>query len=117
MPIFENQRKIEVMIIQMQYIHMPESESLSEIVTRNLRKLAHKYDFIIRAEVFFKQGQGKDGKDKICEMQLSAPGPRIFAKSTENNFEKAAAETISDLERQLRKRKAIFAKRKNPLLR
>jgi putative sigma-54 modulation protein len=84
---------------------MPESETLSIIVTRNLQKLVHKYQFVIRAAIFFKLGQGKDGKDKICEIQLSAPGPRIFAKSTENNFEKAAAETISDLERQLRKRK------------
>lgn len=100
------------MTINMQYVHMPESESLSTIVTRNLQKLSHKYDFVIRADVFFKLGQGNDGKDKICEMQLSAPGPRIFAKSTENNFEKAAAETISDLERQLRKRKEKLSRRR-----
>ncbi len=100
------------MTIHFQYVHMPESESLSEIVTRNLQKLAHKYESVIRADVFFKQGQGNDGNDKICEIQLSAPGPRIFAKSTENNFEKAAAETTSDLERQLRKRKEKFTRRK-----
>ncbi len=99
------------MTINMQYVQMPESESLNNIVTRNLQKLSHKYDFIIRADVFFKLGQSKDGMDKICEMQLSAPGPRIFAKSTENNFEKAAAETISDLEKQLRKRKEKFSRR------
>ncbi|MGB3149768.1 MAG: HPF/RaiA family ribosome-associated protein [Maribacter sp.] len=100
------------MTINMQYIRMPESESLSEIVTRNLQKLAHKYQFVIRADVFFKLGQGNDGKDKICEIQLNAPGPRIFAKSTEDNFEKAAAETISDLERQLRKRKEKYGRNK-----
>ena len=94
---------------------MPESESLSGIVTRNLQKLSHKYDFVIRADVFFKLGQGNDGKDKICEMQLSAPGPRIFAKSTETNFEKAASETISDLERQLRKRKEKLSRRKRAI--
>lgn len=99
------------MTINMQYVQMPESESLNNIVTRNLQKLSHKYDFVIRADVFFKLGQGKDGVDKICEMQLSAPGPRIFAKSTENNFEKAAAETISDLEKQLRKRKEKLSRR------
>ena len=96
------------MTINFQYIHMPESSSLSEIVTRNLQKLGNKYQFIIRAEVFFKLGNGTDGNDKICEIQLSAPGPRIFAKSNENNFEKSAANTISDLERQLRKRKEKF---------
>tara|TARA_R110000787_G_scaffold65553_1_gene147465 strand:- start:192 stop:476 length:285 start_codon:yes stop_codon:yes gene_type:complete len=87
---------------------MPESSSLSEIVTRNLEKLGKKYQFVIRAEVFFKLGNGTDGNNKICEIQLSAPGPRIFAKSNENNFEKSAANTISDLERQLRKRKEQF---------
>ncbi len=103
------------MTIHMQYVDMPESETLSVIVTRNLQKLAHKYQFVIRADVFFKLGQGKDGKDKICEIQLSAPGPRIFAKSTENNFEKAAAETISDLERQLRKQKEKLGRRKKAI--
>ena len=103
------------MTINMQYVQMPESESLSKIVTLNLQKMAHKYQFVIRADVFFKQGQGKDGNDKICEIQLSAPGPRIFAKSTENNFEKAAAETISDLERQLRKRKEKFGRHKKAM--
>ena len=96
------------MTINFQYIHMPESSSLSEIVTRNLEKLGKKYQFVIRAEVFFKLGNGTDGNNKICEIQLSAPGPRIFAKSNENNFEKSAANTISDLERQLRKRKEKF---------
>ncbi len=96
------------MTINFQYIHMPESSSLSEIVTRNLEKLGKKYQFVIRAEVFFKLGNGTDGNNKICEIQLSAPGPRIFAKSNENNFEKSAANTISDLERQLRKRKEQF---------
>lgn len=100
------------MTINIQYVQMPESESLSKIVTRNLQKMAHKYQFVIRADVFFKLGQGKDGNDKICEIKLSAPGPQLFAKSTEDNFEKAAAETISDLDRQLRKRKEKFARRK-----
>lgn len=103
------------MTINFQYVQMPESESLSEIVTRNLQKMAHKYQFVIRADVFFKLGQANDRKDKICEIQLSAPGPRIFAKSTENNFEKAAAETISDLKRQLRKRKEKFSRRKKAM--
>ncbi|SHJ35294.1 ribosome hibernation-promoting factor, HPF/YfiA family [Pseudozobellia thermophila] len=103
------------MTINFQYVQMPESESLSHIVTRNLEKLGNKFQFVIRADVFFKLDNSTDGNNKICEMELSLPGPRIFAKSTENNFEKAAAETINDLERQLRKRKAKFEKSKKPL--
>lgn len=103
------------MTLNFQYVQMPESNSLSEIVTRKLEKLGHKYEFIIRADVFFKLGNGTDGTNKICEIQISAPGPRIFAKSNENNFEKAAANTISDLEKQLRKRKGKFEKRKKTI--
>ena len=100
------------MTIHIQYQQMPESESLSKIITRNLHKLAHKYQFLIRADVSLKLGNGIKGSNKICEMQISAPGPRLFAKSSEDNFEKAAAETLYDLERQLKKRKAKF-KRSN----
>tara|TARA_R110000868_G_scaffold200671_1_gene448172 strand:- start:16760 stop:17071 length:312 start_codon:yes stop_codon:yes gene_type:complete len=100
------------MTINIQYQNMPTSESLNGIVSRNLEKLAHKFQFLIRADVLFKMENDPTGNGKICEVQLSAPGPRIFAKSNENNFEKAAAETLSDLDRQLRKRKEKFSKRK-----
>ena len=81
------------MTVHIQYLHMQTSEWLSEIITQNLE---------------IKLGNAHDGKDKICEIELSAPGPRIFAKSNTDNFEKSAAETINDLERQLRKRKEKF---------
>ncbi len=100
------------MTINIQYVQMPESESLSEIATRNLQKLSHKYEFLIRADVFFKQENDPHGLGKICEITLSAPGPRPFAKSNEDNFEKAAAETIRDLESQLRKRKEKLLKQR-----
>ena len=87
---------------------MPTSESLSEIVSNKLEKLGKKYDWIISADVFFKLENDPTGYGKICEMRLSAPGPRLFAKSDADNFEKAAAETIKDLEIQLKKRKEVF---------
>lgn len=99
------------MTIHIQYLQMPTSESLSTIVTRNLRKLAHKYEFLISCDVTFKLWNANQGNDKICEIELSAPGPRIFAKSNVDNFEKAAAATLNDLERQLRKRKEKFGRR------
>jgi len=74
--------------------------------------LGRKYQFVIRADVSFKLENEPNGKGKICEIRLSAPGPRPFAKSNEDNFEKAAAETLSDLERQLRKRKEKFKKQR-----
>lgn len=103
------------MTINIQYQDMPTSESLNEIVTRNLNKLSHKFQFLIRADVLFKVENDPSGNGKICEVQLSAPGPIIFAKSNENNFEKAAAATLSDLNKQLQKRKEKISKRKKTL--
>ena len=86
------------MTVNIQFVQMPTSESMSDIVTHKLEN----------AEVFFKLENDPAGKGKICEMRLSVPGPRIFAKTNEDDFEKAAAGTIKDLERQLKKRKEVF---------
>lgn len=99
------------MIIDIQYVQMATSEAMDSLLTTKLNKLAKKYDWIIRTQVRFKQENDPTGKGKICEMELSVPGPRIFARSNEDDFEKAAANTIKDLEKQLSKRKAIMNKR------
>jgi len=98
------------MTINIQYVQMPSSDSMSAIVTNKLRKLEKKFEWIISADVFFKLENDPRGKGKICEIQLSAPGPRLFAKTAEDNFEKAAASTIKELESQLKKRKEVFNK-------
>ncbi|MAN58780.1 MAG: 30S ribosomal protein S30 [Flavobacteriaceae bacterium] len=94
------------MQIHIQYLKLDVSETLDQFTTKKLRKLAEKYDWLIRAEVWFKKGQDKGGTDSICEIELSAPGPRLFASSTEAHFEAAVKESVADLERQLKKRKA-----------
>ncbi|WP_425237629.1 ribosome hibernation-promoting factor, HPF/YfiA family [Ulvibacterium sp.] len=98
------------MTIDVQFIQMPTSEAMEALVSKKLNTLARKYDWIIRAQVQFKQEKNPTGKGKICEMELSVPGPRIFAKSNEDDFEKAAASTIKELEKQLSKRKSTFQK-------
>lgn len=85
---------------------MPTSDSMNEFVEKELQKLADKYDWLISAEVTFKMENDIDGKGNICEIELSMPGPRIFAASTEATFEGAAKKTITDLDTQLEKRKA-----------
>ncbi len=96
------------MTINIQYIHMTTSEAMNEYVTEKLQKLAKKYDWIIGAEVHFEVEHNAKEKGKICKMELSAPGPRIFAVSDEDNYEDAVKHTIKDLEKQLKKRKEIF---------
>ena len=95
------------MTISIQYVKMPQSETMNEYTIDRLQKLAKKYDWLISATVHFKTTQDNHGKNKMCEIELSAPGPRIFASSTELHFESAVKETISDLGRQLKKRKAL----------
>jgi putative sigma-54 modulation protein len=96
------------MTINIQYVKMPTSETMNEYVEKKLQKLSDKYEWLIRADVNFKLENNEYGKGNICEMELSLPGPKIFASSKESTFEAAAKETISDLEKQLEKRKAKF---------
>ncbi len=94
------------MTIDFQFVKIPASDALKEYTTKKLKKLAAKYNWVIHTEVFFKIENDALG-EKICEMELSLPGPKIFASSKEKNFEMAVKETISDLQKQLKKRKEL----------
>lgn len=98
------------MKIDIQYVHMPTSDSLNNIITDKMEKLGNKFNWIIKAAVFLKLEPDASGEGKICEIELSAPGPRIFASSKKDDFEKAVASTIKELEHQLKKRKEKFTK-------
>ncbi|MEP5338378.1 MAG: ribosome-associated translation inhibitor RaiA [Algibacter sp.] len=96
------------MKINIQYVHMATSEAMNAYVTEKLENLFKKYDWIINAEVHFEVEHNAKVKGKICKIELSAPGPRLFASSDESNYEDAVKNTIKDLETQLKKRKQIF---------
>jgi putative sigma-54 modulation protein len=87
---------------------MPTSEAMNAYVTKKLNILANKYDWVINAQVHFENEHDPKGKGKICKMELSAPGPRIFATSNESTYENAVKKTIKDLEIQLKKRKHTY---------
>ena len=88
-----------------QFVQMPASETMEGYVYERLDKLYKKYDWVIKSDVFFKKENDPKGKGKICDMELSLPGPKIYATSNEKNFELAFKETLSDIEKQLEKRK------------
>ena len=96
------------MKINIQFVNMLASESLEAYTTKKLMKLNKKYDLLINSEVFFKKDNDPKGNGKICEIELSLTGPRLFASSYEKNYEMAIKNTISDLEKQLKKRKGIL---------
>jgi ribosomal subunit interface protein len=89
-----------------QFVKMTTSEYLQGFVQKKLDKLSKKFNWIIKADVFYKLEKDPKGKSKICEIQLSLPGPRIFAISKEESFEAATDETIRDIEKQLKKQKS-----------
>jgi len=96
------------MIINIQFLNLPTSEFMTQFVLEKLEKLSTKYDWIISANVSFEKLNDPKGKGKVCKIELSLPGPRIFATSDEKNYELAVSETIKDLEVQLKKRKEVY---------
>ena len=95
------------MDINFEYHDVKASARLEIMAGEKLNKLLDKFDFIIRADVFFKTEKTADhDKGKICNIRLSLPGPRLFAEANHGVFEASIAEACNDLDIQLRKRKA-----------
>ncbi|NHF59678.1 HPF/RaiA family ribosome-associated protein [Flavobacteriaceae bacterium TP-CH-4] len=88
-----------------QFINTDVNPSIQELIQAKTKQLSEKYPWLIRADVIIKEENDPTPKGKISEIRLSAPGPRIFASSDEESFEASIAETIRDLEKQLKKRK------------
>lgn len=100
--------KTIIMTINIQFVNLDYSDSLAEFTTKKLNKLLEKYEWLISADVFFKEEGTNPDKGKICNIKLGVPGPDVFATSDEKNFEMAVKETISDLQIQLKKKKHTF---------
>lgn len=96
------------MKVNLEYVGVDVSNTLSAFTEEKLEKLFNRYEFVISATVRFKQDEKAHTEGKICDIELSLPGPRLFATSNERNFEVSVRETISDLERQLKKRKEVY---------
>ena len=95
------------MKMNIQFVNMSTSETMEAYTVNKLDSLVKKFDKIIKANIFFKKENDSKDKGVICEIELSAPGPRLFASSNEKNYELAVKNTLKDLEAQLKKRKGI----------
>lgn len=94
------------MQVVFEYHGITASKRLENFTTEKLQPLFDRYDFVIRADIFFKsENTASHETGMICGIRLSAPGPRLFAESSHKNFEEAIVETVEELRRQLRKRK------------
>lgn len=95
------------MNINFEYHGVKASNRLEIMTAEKLDKLLNKFDFVVRADVFFKTENTSEADTGMkCGIRLSSPGPRLFAESSKASFEASIAESITELERQLKKRKA-----------
>ena len=93
------------MNINFEYHDVKASTRIEGMVAKKLEKLEGKYDFIVRADVFFKKENTSTDEGLICGIKLSAPGPLLFSEAKSAKFEMSIADSVDDLERQLEKRK------------
>ncbi|WP_179353849.1 ribosome hibernation-promoting factor, HPF/YfiA family [Winogradskyella vidalii] len=94
------------MEILFEYHDVASSDALESHAKEKLDNLFKRYDFVIRADVFFKtDNTTSDDTGKKCGIRLSAPGPRLFAESSKDSFYNATSETVNELLKQLEKRK------------
>lgn len=94
------------MNITFEYDGVKASERLEALIVKKLNKLESKFDFIVQAHVFLRiQNTSSPMSGKICKIQLSVPGPLLFAEANTKSFEASIQESINDLERQLSKKK------------
>lgn len=89
-----------------EYDNVSASETLEAYTKDKLQPLFERYEFVIRADVFFKtENTTSDETGMKCGIRLSAPGPRLFAESSNSTFQDSVSETVNELLRQLAKRK------------
>lgn len=94
------------MDINFEYDGVKASLRLEQLAGKKIEKMVDKYDFIVRADIFFKkENTSEHDTGKICNIRLSLPGPRLFAEASTASYEASIAEAADDLERQLSKRK------------
>lgn len=94
------------MNINFEYHDVNASERLEKLTKEKLESLYTKFQFIIKADVFFKtENTTSDETGMICNIRLSVPGPRLFAEASHSNFISSISESVNDLDRQLTKKK------------
>ncbi|MGO3708049.1 MAG: HPF/RaiA family ribosome-associated protein [Mesonia hippocampi] len=100
------------MDINFNYVHVTASERLEGVTSEKLNQLKGRYDFIVGAQVYYKKENASNPEEgKIVEIELSIPGPRLFATASQNNYDSSLQSVIDDLKRQLEKRKGKMSVR------
>lgn len=96
------------MTILVQFIKIQTSETLHAKANELATKLGNRFEWVETISISFKEGSGNTDDNKICEIEISAPTPRLFVSVNDYNYEAALKTALHDIERQLKKRKEII---------
>lgn len=93
------------MNIEIEFVHLKQSDRIEEHVKEKLEKIQRKYNWITNAAVFLKKENTSDKNHCECQIRLSVPGPQLYAQAISAEFIPAINEAIDDLTVQLQKKK------------
>ena len=79
------------------------SENLENFIREKLNKVVLESDKVIRANVTLSKGAESDLQNNICEIRLEVPGNDHFVKKNADVFEKAISESVTALQKIIRK--------------
>jgi|ERR1043165_2731742 putative sigma-54 modulation protein len=93
------------MQIHIQSIHFTANTNLLADTNEKLEKLEKLYDRIERCNVTLKLELNEDKRRYFAEIRLAIPGEDLFASEKAESFDQAIDHVVSDLKKQLVKRK------------
>lgn len=96
------------MTTNIQFIKIQTSETLRDKTLEEVNKLRNRFDWVETVSVSFKEGSGTSDKEKICKIEINTPTPRLFVSVVDFSYESALKIALSDIGRQLKKRKEIL---------
>jgi len=91
------------MEIQVQAVGFKADQKLIDFATAKVTKIAHFYENVVNAEVFFRLDNNVADENKIAEVKLIVPGNDIFAKKQCRSFEEAVDQCVDALKKQIDK--------------
>lgn len=97
------------MFNQIQYIKMPQSETLNSYTENKLERLLKRFEMIQKIKVNFKLENSTPKKGKVCEIECSVPGAKYRAVATMEHFENSVKLAFELISRQLAKKKALLS--------
>ena len=102
------------MNIKIKTLGFTAKQELTDFVNEKVKKFSYLYDEIINCKVCFSVDKSDTNENKVCDIRLIIPGNDLLAGAQCKTFEKATAQAVEALERQIeKKRTKLNAARKS----